>query len=46
MMAGLDLSVGRITHPSPANPGANRGWKTLVDRELTEMGILPDKKKG
>ena len=36
---GMDVKVGRITHPSPANPAANRGWEELVERELAEIGI-------
>ena len=36
---GMDVRVGRITHPSPANPRANAGWTALIERELTEMGI-------
>ncbi len=36
---GLDLKVGRITHPSPANPKANRGWESMVEWELSELGI-------
>jgi single-strand selective monofunctional uracil DNA glycosylase len=35
----LDLPVGRVSHPSPANPRANRGWQALVARELVEMGV-------
>jgi len=35
----MDLKVGRITHPSPANPRANRGWDAVVERELAEMGL-------
>lgn len=31
--------VGSITHPSPANPKANRGWEQLIGKELTDMGI-------
>jgi single-strand selective monofunctional uracil DNA glycosylase len=38
-LAGLDLTTGRITHPSPANPKANRGWDNLVTRELRDLGI-------
>jgi single-strand selective monofunctional uracil DNA glycosylase len=38
-LAGLDLSIGRITHPSPANPKANRGWENLVTKELRDLGI-------
>lgn len=41
----MDLNIGRITHPSPANPKANRGWAPLVESELAAMGIdLPDEK--
>jgi single-strand selective monofunctional uracil DNA glycosylase len=35
----LDVRVGRITHPSPANPKANRGWEDRVVSELKQMGI-------
>jgi len=38
-LAGLDLAVGQITHPSPANPKANRGWEPLVEAELRALGI-------
>jgi single-strand selective monofunctional uracil DNA glycosylase len=33
------IKVGSVTHPSPANPKANRGWEKLVNRELAEIGI-------
>ncbi len=36
---GLDVTVGRIPHPSPASPAANRGWAELAERALREMGI-------
>jgi single-strand selective monofunctional uracil DNA glycosylase len=43
-LAGLDLEIGRVTHPSPANPKANRGWAPLIESELAAMGIqLPAK---
>jgi len=38
-LAGLDVAVGRITHPSPANPKANRGWQPLVETELAALGV-------
>ena len=38
-LEGLPLKIGGITHPSPANPKANRGWDSLVDRELAALGI-------
>jgi single-strand selective monofunctional uracil DNA glycosylase len=31
------LRFGRIPHPSPASPLANRGWEPLVDRALAEL---------
>ncbi|HPA16480.1 MAG TPA: single-stranded DNA-binding protein [Verrucomicrobiae bacterium] len=35
---GLDLDVGRIPHPSPANPAANRGWAKLAEAAMIELG--------
>jgi single-strand selective monofunctional uracil DNA glycosylase len=40
--AALDLeklSVGRILHPSPASPLANRDWAGTASRQLVEQGI-------
>ncbi len=34
-----DIVVGRINHPSPANPRANKGWEALVEKEMAAMGI-------
>jgi single-strand selective monofunctional uracil DNA glycosylase len=31
--------VEMITHPSPANPRANRGWEQIITREFAKMGI-------
>ncbi len=31
---GLDLPIGRIPHPSPASPLANRGWEPQVEAAL------------
>jgi single-strand selective monofunctional uracil DNA glycosylase len=36
---GLDIAAGKITHPSPANPKANRGWAALIENEFRQMGI-------
>jgi single-strand selective monofunctional uracil DNA glycosylase len=33
------LEVGRILHPSPASPAANRNWKGLATRQLKELGV-------
>ena len=38
-LTGLDVSVSRITHPSPANPRANQGWESLITEELAGLGI-------
>lgn len=34
-----DARAGKILHPSPANPSANRGWKETVLEQLREQGI-------
>lgn len=36
---GLDITTGQITHPSPANPRANRGWTTFIKEEFRQMDI-------
>ncbi len=36
----LDVEVGRILHPSPASPAANRGWAPQAEAQLAELGIL------
>ena len=36
---GFSGTIGSITHPSPANPRANRGWEALVEKELDDLGI-------
>lgn len=33
-----NIQVGRILHPSPASPAANRGWAPQATRELIGMG--------
>ncbi len=38
-LEGTDVRVGRILHPSPASPAANRGWAEQVNRELAALGI-------
>ncbi|MDF1553002.1 MAG: hypothetical protein P1P84_08070, partial [Deferrisomatales bacterium] len=39
-LGGYRGVIGRITHPSPANPRANRGWEPLVEGELADFGVL------
>ncbi|MDD2603181.1 MAG: single-stranded DNA-binding protein [Desulfobacterales bacterium] len=38
-LAGTSVVVGQITHPSPANPKANRDWAARISAELTGMGL-------
>ena len=33
------LKFGRILHPSPASPAANRGWTGLAERQLEALGV-------
>jgi single-strand selective monofunctional uracil DNA glycosylase len=34
-----EVRVGRILHPSPASPAANRGWAGTATAQLQELGI-------
>lgn len=38
-LAGSGIAVGRILHPSPANPAANRDWAGAVLAQLAALGI-------
>ncbi len=40
---GHEPRFGRILHPSPASPAANRGWAEAASRQLAELGIWHDK---
>lgn len=40
-LAGMDVRIGRVGHPSPASPAANRGWEGLVEAELQALGVCP-----
>jgi single-strand selective monofunctional uracil DNA glycosylase len=33
------LKLGRILHPSPASPTANRNWKELATQQLQALGV-------
>ena len=39
------LQIGRVLHPSPANPRANRGWAEAAREELCALGICASKKE-
>ena len=34
-----NVKIGMITHPSPANPQANRGWESLILKQLADLEI-------
>jgi len=38
-LAGTDVRIGCVLHPSPASPAANRGWAEAAERQLLEQGI-------
>ncbi|NTV11126.1 MAG: single-stranded DNA-binding protein, partial [Zoogloea sp.] len=40
-LAGLPVNIGRVLHPSPASPVANRGWAAAATRQLVELGVWP-----
>jgi single-strand selective monofunctional uracil DNA glycosylase len=38
-VASYSPRIGRVLHPSPASPAANRGWAEAATRQLVEQGI-------
>jgi single-strand selective monofunctional uracil DNA glycosylase len=38
-LVGMEVRFGRILHPSPASPAANRDWPGSASRQLRELGI-------
>ena len=36
---GSEMRIGRILHPSPASPVANRGWSAQADSQFERLGI-------
>ncbi|MFQ3224956.1 MAG: single-strand selective monofunctional uracil DNA glycosylase [Lentimonas sp.] len=38
-LKGGDVQVGRILHPSPASPAANRGWGEQATKQLETLGV-------
>lgn len=36
---GERVRIGRLPHPSPASPAANRGWEKLADEAFAALGI-------
>ena len=40
-----NVKLGRITHPSPANPSANQNWGSIVTQQLEALGVWSPKRK-
>ena len=38
-LAGMPVNIGKILHPSPASPAANRGWSEAATKQLQALGI-------
>lgn len=38
-LAGMNVRIGRILHPSPASPAANRGWSEAATKQMVALGI-------
>jgi single-strand selective monofunctional uracil DNA glycosylase len=36
---GSEAVVGRVLHPSPASPAANRGWAEAASAQLEQLGV-------
>ena len=36
---GLEVRIGKILHPSPASPAANRGWAGQATKQMKAQGI-------
>ncbi len=45
-LADLEVRVGRILHPSPANPRAQRDWSGTARRELEALGLCRKRTTG
>lgn len=38
-LCGSGAVVGRVLHPSPASPAANRGWAAAAEKQLSALGV-------
>ena len=38
-LTGMNVNIGKILHPSPASPAANRGWAEAATKQLTALGL-------
>jgi single-strand selective monofunctional uracil DNA glycosylase len=35
----MPVQFGRVLHPSPASPAANRGWSEAASKQLLALGV-------
>ena len=38
-LVGMSVKIGRVLHPSPASPAANKDWAGTATKQLIEQGI-------
>lgn len=38
-LIGIKVRIGKVLHPSPASPAANRGWAEAATRQLVTQGV-------
>ncbi len=38
-LEGVAIKHGKVLHPSPASPAANRGWSQAAEKQLSEQGV-------
>jgi single-strand selective monofunctional uracil DNA glycosylase len=38
-VCGSTAHIGRVLHPSPASPAANRGWQEAASQQLAALGV-------
>jgi single-strand selective monofunctional uracil DNA glycosylase len=38
-LRGMNVKIGRVLHPSPASPAANRGWAEAAEKQLRALGV-------
>ena len=39
VLSDMSVKIGRVLHPSPASPAANRGWAEQAENQLRDQGI-------
>lgn len=39
VLGGKGIKIGKILHPSPASPAANRGWAEKATNQLISLGV-------